>query len=116
MVWSTERKTDTLTSGRVTVSRRDKTSGEFVQEFSGYVAFIGTACAAKALGLKPKQRVRLGDVDVTRRYDKEAGREYVNFNIYSFEPADESDGGPGGGGVSRRPVDHGEPENADLPF
>ncbi len=114
-IWSVERKTDTVTRCRVSISRKDKNTGEYVQDFGGFLSFIGTACAKKALSLHEKQRIKLGDVDVSNRYDKASGKEYTNFNVYSFELEGEPGSGGGGGGGGR-PVDHGEPDDSDLPF
>lgn len=87
-VWGDARPVSgTLTRRRITISRKDKQTGEYVQDFGGFVSFIGTACAQKALKLKERDRIKLGDVDVTNRYDKEANKEYTNFNVYSFELA-----------------------------
>ena len=70
-VWEVSRISDTMTKGRISISRKDKNTGEYVQDFGGFVAFCGTACARKALNLKEKDRIKLGDVDVSNRYDKE---------------------------------------------
>ena len=101
-----------MTSVRVSINRKDKNTGEYVQDFGGYVSFIGTACADKAAKLKPKDRIKLGDVDVNNRYDKERNQTYTNFNVYSFEMAD---------APQSAPVSHADPEpdedpSSDLPF
>ena len=113
-VWEVSRISDTMTKGRISISRKDKNTGEYVQDFGGFVAFCGTACARKALALKEKDRIKLGDVDVSNRYDKEKGTTYTNFNIFDFEMAD----GSGGSTQSRqqeRAVDDCEVDDG-LPF
>lgn len=113
-VWEVSRISDTMTKGRISISRKDKNTGEYVQDFGGFVAFCGTACARKALALKEKDRIKLGDVDVSNRYDKEKNTTYTNFNIFDFEMAD----GSGGAQQSRaheRVVDDGEVDDG-LPF
>lgn len=70
-IWSTEPISDTLTKARISVSRKNKQSGEYETDFSGFVSFIGTAAAKKSACLKEKDRIRLGDVDVSNKYDKE---------------------------------------------
>ena len=113
-VWEVSRISDTMTKGRISISRKDKNTGEYVQDFGGFVAFCGTACARKALALKEKDRIKLGDVDVSNRYDKEKNTTYTNFNIFEFEMAD----GSGGAQQSRaqeRVVDDGEVDDG-LPF
>lgn len=84
-VWSVERISDAMTKGRISISRKNRTTGQYEQDFGGFVSFAGTACASKALRLKERDRIKLGDVDVTNRYDKESGKSYTNFLIYSFE-------------------------------
>lgn len=92
-VWSIEQGTDTRTKGRISISRKNKQTGEYEQDFSGFVDFIGTAAARKALSLKEKDRIRLGDVDVTTNYNKEKNITYTNFKIFSFDSQSEIDGG-----------------------
>lgn len=88
-IWSVESVSNTITRGRISISRKNKQSGEYETDFSGYVSFIGTSAANKAAGLKERDRVRLGDVDVTTQYDKEKNTTYTNFKIFSFDMADE---------------------------
>ena len=91
-VWTVESVSNTMTKSRISISRKNKTTGEYDQEFSGYVSFVGTAAAQKALKLKEGDRIKLGDVDVSNTYNKERGITYVNFKIFSFETQDEIDG------------------------
>lgn len=84
-VWDVDPKTDTFTKVRLSVSKKNKETGEYDTEFSGFVAFIGTAAAKKAAALGPKDRIKLGDVDVTTTYDRESKREYVNYKCFNFE-------------------------------
>lgn len=68
---------------RVSISRKDK-NGQFTEDFAGYVTLYGDAAKA-ADRIRNGDRVRLGDVDVVRKYDKAKQKEYMNFNVYSFE-------------------------------
>ena len=85
-IWGVEPR-GTWTKVRLNTSRKNKDTGEYEQDFSGFVSFVGNA-NAKAQQLKERDRIRLGDVDVTTRYDKEKNREYVNYTCFSFEMAD----------------------------
>ena len=104
---------------RLSISRKNRDTGEYEDEFSGFCMFIGEA-RAKAEKLKERDRIRLGDVDVTRRYDREKNKEYYTFKVFSFEPAD----APGGSGVGRsasapvagNSVDFNPVETDELPF
>lgn len=88
--WSIEPKSDTMTQVRLSTSRKDKATGEYVQDFSGFVAFVGTVAAKQAANLKEKARIKLGDVEVTTKYVKEKEQTYTNFKCYSFTAQDES--------------------------
>lgn len=76
---------DTSTKVRISVSRKNKQSGEYEQDFSGFVLAIGTAAAHKAASLKEGDRIKLGDVDVTTKYDRDKKVTYTNFKMFSFE-------------------------------
>ena len=89
-VWEVSRVSDSMTKGRISVSRKDRQTGQYETDFSGFVSFIGTAAASKALDLHERDRIKLGDVDVSTRYDKENGKEYINYKVFSFEKDDGS--------------------------
>lgn len=89
-VWEIKPYSDSLTKIRVSTSRKNKTTDSYEQDFSGWVGCAGTACAKKAMGLIEGARIKIGDVDVTNRYDKEKGVTYTNFTMFSFECQDES--------------------------
>lgn len=84
-VWEVTPMSDTSTKVRMSISRKNKQSGEYEQDFSGFVLAIGTAAAKKAAGLKEGNRIKLGDVDVTTKFDKEKKVTYTNFKMFSFE-------------------------------
>lgn len=87
-VWSVEPKTDTWTKCRISISRKNKQTGEYEQDFSGFVDFYGTAAASKASKLSEGARIKLGDVDVTSTYNKEKRVEYINYKCFSFDLED----------------------------
>ena len=117
-VWEVESISDTNTKARISASRKNKQTGEYETDFSGFVNFVGTAAAKKALGLKAGDRIRLGDVDVTTKYDKEKKVTYTNYKIFSFETRDEIDGVTNN---TKEPaqtstVGDGEVDDSRLPF
>lgn len=117
-IWSVESTSDTLTKARISISRKNKQTGEYDTDFSGFVSFVGTAAAKKAAGLKEKDRIRLGDVDVTNKYDKEKNVTYTNYKIFSFETQNEIDGASRNieSPEPKKPVDDGEIDDDRLPF
>lgn len=117
-IWSVESTSDTLTKARISISRKNKQTGEYDTDFSGFVSFVGTTAAKKAAGLKEKERIRLGDVDVTNKYDKEKNVTYTNYKIFSFETQNEIDGASRNteSPEPKKPVDDGEVDDDRLPF
>ena len=77
--WEAKPVSDTMTSVQLSVSKKDKDGEVYVQDFSGFVAFVGTATAKKAAKLSKRDRIKLGDVDVTTKYDKDKNKTYTNF-------------------------------------
>lgn len=113
-IWQVDPVKDTITKVKITTSRKNKSTGEYETDFSGFVAFLGTAAASKAAKLKEKDRIKLGDVDVTRKWDKEKQKEYINYNVFSFEMVDSKTASSPT--TDTETVDSGEVETDDLPF
>lgn len=112
--WTIEPGKGNFTKCRMSISRKNKDTGEYDQEFSGYVMMIGQA-HAKAQRLREGDRIKLGDVDVTTTYNKAQNREYINYKCFDFEMADDApqQSAPHRA-VESNPVDGEEEE--DLPF
>lgn len=118
-VWSVDPVSDVQTKARISISRKDKQTGEYTEDFSGFVSFFGTAAAKKAATLKERDRIKLGDVDVRSKYDKAKNITYYNFNVYSFEVQNGAAGGRSGGAQPSSPqptVDEGNIDDSRLPF
>ena len=96
-VWEIKPVRDNVTRLRISTSRKDKETGEYVQDFGGYVSCLGTGCASKAARLSVKDRIKLGDIDVSTSYDKVKDIRYTNFNVFSFDIESENGGGQPGG-------------------
>ena len=82
-VWDVEEGRGNTLKVRLSTSRKNK-DGEYEQDFSGFCTFIGNA-KTKAEKLRPKDRIRLGDVDVTSWYSKEKGIEYITYKVFDIE-------------------------------
>ena len=113
-VWAVEPKSDTNTTLRISISRKSKQTGEYEQDFSGFVSFVGTAAAKKAACLKEGDRIKLGDVDVTTSYNAEKRVTYTNFKCFNFDV--EGDAQPAMSNDLQAIVDNGELDDSRLPF
>lgn len=118
-VWSVETVSDTNTKIRISTSKKNKQTGEYEQDFSGFVSCVGSAAASRAAALKEGDRIKLGDVDVTTKYVKENNATYTNFTVFSFDVEE------GNSAANQKPaqttepqpsVDSGEVEDDRLPF
>lgn len=112
-VWSVEPGKGNFTKVRLSVSRKNK-DGQYEQDFAGYCTFIAQA-HAKASPLKERDRIKLGDVDVSNVYDKEKQKEYVNFKVFDFEMA-EPLGEPTAAGRAEDNPAEGENDEFEPPF
>ena len=77
-----------MTKVRISTSRKNKMTDQYETDFSDFVDFIGKDSASKALQLKEKDRIKLGEVSTTNRYDGAKGVKYYNFACFSFETQD----------------------------
>lgn len=103
-VWEVKPVSDTFCKGRISVSRKSRQTGEYEQDFNGFVGFVGTACAAKAARLNTKDRIYLGDVDVTTNYVKESNTTYTNFKVFSFKTQEEKNVEDGKAAPANAPI------------
>ncbi len=115
-VWEVKPRSDTNVSLRISINRKNKQTGEYEQDFSGFVNAFGTTAAKKAASLKEGDRIKLGDVDVSTRYDKDKKVTYTNFSLFSFEKDDGGRGSQDAVQSTVEAVDSGEIPDARLPF
>lgn len=120
-VWEVKSVSDKCTQIRISISRKDKETNQYETEFSGYVRLLGAVTAKEGLQIKEGDTIKLGDVDVRTKYDKEKRITYTNYMAFSFERADGSGSG-GGGSTKPKEADGSNNEPADpiddreLPF
>jgi len=115
-IWEVSPMSDTSTKVRMSVSRKNKQTGEYEQDFSGFVLCIGTAAAKKAAQLREGSRIKIGDCDVTTKYDEQKKITYTNFKMFSFEDADGDSGQATEQTAPQPTVDEGEIDDNRLPF
>ena len=114
-VWDVSTISDKNTKLRINISRKNKETGEYEEEFSGFVNCIGTIAAKNASLLKKGDSIKLGDVDVKNKYNKEKDTTYYTFKVFSFDVVGRQTNEP----AKPNPVaavDDGEVETSDLPF
>ena len=87
-VWKVKEVTDgdKFRDIQISTSRKNKKTEKYEADFSGYVRFVGNAIKGTE-NLTEKSRIVLKSVDVSRRYDKENNKEYVNFTVFEWEEA-----------------------------
>lgn len=123
---------DNFTKCRVTTGRKKQGSDEYVNDFSGYVSFIGEAHNFVRDINIPKSKdgktsagttLRLIDIDVTTNYvpDKNGsgkGTTYTNFVVYKCELPDNNSGGNSRSGNSNsgRRNNRGYEENSNNQY
>ena len=69
-VWEVKKGNGNYSDVRLSTSKKNKQTDEYVTDFSGFVRFVGTA-HQNAGALKEKDRIKIGDCEVTNSYDKE---------------------------------------------
>lgn len=69
---------------RITTSYKNRQTDQYEQDFGGWVKFLGKAKDAAAK-ISEGSVIRILGCSVTNKYDKEAQKEYVNYNIFDFE-------------------------------
>lgn len=102
-VWSVEDKGGYM-KVQLSISEKNRTTGEYETIWGDYVNFSGGKCAAyqkaKDFGLKRGDRVRILSADQRNRYDKDAKTKYYNTAVFDFEMADSANnGGNNNGGA-----------------
>lgn len=119
-VWSSEpSKSGNTTRVRLSSSKKNKQTGEYEQDFSGFCTFIGPA-HNMAANLKEKDRIKILECDVSTTYDKEKKVEYINYKVFKFEMADGSTPAAGTTAHTSKKkaalAEEGEIDEDNLPF
>lgn len=69
---------------RVSISRKDKNTGNYVDDFTGYLKLVGDAQRMSG-DILVEDRIKIGSCDVSTRYEKDTKRTYVNYTIFSID-------------------------------
>lgn len=126
-IWEVQPVSNTMTKARISTSRKNTKTDSYEQDFGGFITFVGTEVAAKAMRLQPRDRVKLIRTEVTNRYVKEKEQTYTNFSVFEFQTADEADRERNGNSRNRTSAAKTQPKESpnepdafdsdgDLPF
>lgn len=85
-LWSHKDGRGNYHDGRITTSKKVK--GEYIDDFNGYVRFIGDAKTKAEELSDDRHRIKILSCETTNRYDKEKEKEYTTFAIFDFEIVD----------------------------
>lgn len=91
-VWEVKKGNGNYTDVRLSTSRKNKQTDAYETDFSGFVRFVGTA-HQNAGNLKERDRIKIGDCEVTNSYNKEKNVTYTNYAVFSFENANSGNSG-----------------------
>lgn len=81
------------TKVRASNSRKNKDTGEYDTEWSGYITFAGDAHRKlRSVGLKEK--VQIIDCDVTTKYDEVKRIQYTNYMVWDIAVGEPKDNAP----------------------
>lgn len=83
-VWSIEDGKNNSKRVRLSTSKKNKLTGEYEQDFSGFCYFYKTA-ALKCLSLKCGDQIKLTDINVRTWFNNDTAKEYVVYQVYDFE-------------------------------
>lgn len=82
-IWKIENK-GKYSEVQISASKKNK-EGKYEQDFGTTARFIGHA-HNKISEFKAKDLIKLGDCEVTNKYDKEKKTTYTNYAVFDFEP------------------------------
>lgn len=86
-IWDIKAKHDKYTEVRISTSKKDKSTGEYTQDFGGFVRMVGQAHEAMD-HLEEKDSFKIVRCGVENHYDKEKKVTYNNFVIFEIETDD----------------------------
>lgn len=95
-IWEIKHRKEKYTEARISTSRKNRDTGDYEQDFGGFVRFVGKAHEAMN-DLSEKDSFKIIRCGVENHYDKEKKVSYNNFVIFEIEtddsaPAKEDDG------------------------
>lgn len=83
-IWEV-RERNGRTEAKISTSRRNRDTGSYETDWSDWMTLYGDA--AQLASAPARTRIRIGDFDVTNKYDKEKKKMYTNYRLYSYADA-----------------------------
>ena len=91
---------------QISVSKKNKQSGEYETDFSGFVKFCGENLVKFAQSLQEKDKIDIDSFELTNKYDKEKKVTYYNVSVFAAKKH-EWDNSNGSGNAPQRPSSSG---------
>lgn len=88
-VWEVKTKAEKYTDAKISISKKNKQTGEYETDFSSIVRFIGEA-HKKTAELTQGSRIKILSCDTTNSYNKETKATYWRCIVFDFEFTDDS--------------------------
>lgn len=68
---------------QISISKKNKQSGEYETDFSGFVKFCGENLVKFAQSLQEKDKIDIESFELTNKYDKEKKVTYYNVSVFA---------------------------------
>ena len=68
---------------QISISKKNKQSGEYETDFSGFVKFCGENLVKFAQSLQEKDKIDIDSFELTNKYDKEKNTTYYNVAVFA---------------------------------
>ena len=113
-IYPPQKKDQKFTLVQMSTSQKDKKSGEYNTDFSGYVRLISKAFE-KSKELEAKDSIKIVKCGVTTSYNKQENKSYETFLIFDFDFANDKKEKEAEKGVDEF-MSMDDIENVKLPF
>lgn len=84
-IWKIDRK-EKYTKVQASISKKDKTTGNYMTNWSGFINFVGQAHTEIAK-FKEGDRIKIEEFEVTTTHDKEKNVTYTNYSAFKISDA-----------------------------
>lgn len=81
-VWETRERNGRI-EARMSTSYRNRETNAYITDWSEWMTLYGEA--KRLTELPARSRIKIGDFDVTNKYDKDKQKMYTNYRLFSFE-------------------------------